>query len=96
MVLAGTAVTESMILKMKALKSFEMTGTFDNSTWYNILNLLSQWYHFITVGRDGSVGIAIRYGLDGPWIESRGGAGFSATVQNGPGDHPASHTMSTG
>jgi len=28
------------------------------------------------VGRDGSVGIAIRYGLDGPGIESRWGEVF--------------------
>jgi len=28
------------------------------------------------VGRDSSVGIAIRYGLDGPAIESRWGQGF--------------------
>ena len=27
-------------------------------------------------GRDSSVGIAIRYGLDGPWIESRWGRDF--------------------
>ena len=48
------------------------------------------------VGRDSSVGIATRYGLDGPWIESRWGARFSAPVQNCPGAHPASCTMGTG
>jgi len=32
------------------------------------------------VGRDSSVGIATRYGLDGPGIESRWGARFSALV----------------
>ena len=32
-------------------------------------------------GRDSSVGIATRYGLDGQGIESRWGARFSATVQ---------------
>ena len=47
-------------------------------------------------GRDSSVGIAIRYGLDGPGIESRWGARFSAPVQTGPGAHPASCTMGTG
>ena len=36
-------------------------------------------------GRDSSVGIATRYGLDGPGIESRWGARFSAPVQTGPG-----------
>jgi hypothetical protein len=41
------------------------------------------------VGRDSSVGIATRYGLDGP------GIGFSAPLQTGPGAHPASYTMGT-
>jgi hypothetical protein len=35
--------------------------------------------------RDSSVGIATRYGLDGPGIESRLVARFSAHVQTGPG-----------
>ena len=48
------------------------------------------------MGRDSSVGIATRYGLDGPVIESRWGARFSAPVQTGPGAHPASCTMGTG
>ena len=47
-------------------------------------------------GRDSSVGIATRYGLDGPGIESRWGARFSALVQTGPGEYPASYTMGTG
>ena len=47
-------------------------------------------------GRDSSVGIATRYGLDGPGIESRWGARFSASVQTGPGGHPASYTTGTG
>ena len=34
-----------------------------------------------------------RYGLDGPGIESRWGARFSAPVQTDPGDHPTSYTM---
>jgi len=37
----------------------------------------------VFVGRDSSVGIATRYGLDGPGIESQGGARFSAPVQTG-------------
>ena len=48
------------------------------------------------VGRGSSVGIATRYGLDGPGIESRWGARFSAPVHTGPGAHPASCTMDTG
>jgi len=47
------------------------------------------------VGRDSSVGIATRYGLDGPGIESRWEARVSAPVQTGPGAHPASYTMGT-
>jgi len=42
------------------------------------------------------VGISNGYGLDGPGIESRWGARFSAPVQTGPGTHPASCTMGTG
>ena len=37
-----------------------------------------------------------RYMLDGPGIEPRWGARFSATVHNGPRVHPASYTMGTG
>ena len=48
------------------------------------------------MGRDSSVGIATRYELDGPGIEFRWGARFSAPVQTGPGAHPAPYTMGTG
>jgi hypothetical protein len=37
--------------------------------------------------------IATGCGLDGPGIESRWGARFSAPVHTGPGAHPASCTM---
>ena len=47
------------------------------------------------MGWDSLVGIATRYGLDGPGIESRWGARFSAPVQSGPRAHPASCTMGT-
>ena len=47
-------------------------------------------------GPGSSVGIVTVYGLDGPGIESRWGARFSAPVQTGPGAHPASCTMGTG
>ena len=49
-----------------------------------------------TESRDSSVGIPTRYGLDGPGIESRWEARFSAPVQTDPGAHPASYTMGTG
>jgi len=44
------------------------------------------------------VGIAIRYGTDGPVIVSRWGGGgrFSALVQTGPGARPASCRMGAG
>ena len=47
-------------------------------------------------GPGSVVGIATGYGLDGPGIESRWGARFSAPVQTGPETHPASCTMGTG
>jgi hypothetical protein len=48
------------------------------------------------MGRDISFGIATRYGLDGPGIDSRWGVRFSASAQIGPGTHPASYTLGTG
>jgi hypothetical protein len=50
---------------------------------------------FKSLGRDSAVGIATRYGLDGPGIESRWGTRFYAPVQTGPGAHPASYKMGT-
>jgi hypothetical protein len=46
--------------------------------------------------RDNSVGIATRYGLDSPGIESRWEARYSAPVQTVPGAHPASYITGTG
>jgi hypothetical protein len=51
---------------------------------------------YTVLGRDSSVGIATRYGLDGPEFESQWGARFSAPVRTGPGAHPFSCTMGTG
>ena len=53
-------------------------------------------YVWCCVSRDSSVGIATRYVLEGPGIESRWGSRYSASVQIGPGDHPSSYTMGTG
>ena len=49
-------------------------------------------------GRDSSVGIATRYGLEGPGIESRWGGGrdFSHLSRPALGPHPASCTVGTG
>ena len=44
---------------------------------------------------NNSVGIATRYGLDGPGIETWWGK-FSVPVQTGPGAHPASYNMGIG
>jgi hypothetical protein len=52
--------------------------------------------HGINKSRDSSVCISTRYRLNGPGIESRCGAIFSAPVQTGPGVHPTSRTMVTG
>jgi hypothetical protein len=46
--------------------------------------------------RESSVGIATRYGVDSPDIESRWDARFTITVQTNPGTHPASYTTVTG
>ena len=50
----------------------------------------------LRVGRDSSVGIANRYGLDGPGIDSRWGRNFPHLSRTAPGAHPASYTMGTG
>ena len=58
--------------------------------------VLFHQYLYFGWGRDSSVGIATRYGLDDSGIESRLGAKFSAPIQAGPGSHSASYTMGTG
>ena len=61
-----------------------------------IVEHIRKQFTFFCGGRESSVGIAIRYGLDDPGIESRWWARFSALVQTGPGAHPSSCTMGTG
>jgi hypothetical protein len=46
--------------------------------------------------RDSSVGIATRYGLDGPGIETRWGARYPTPIQTGFGAHTPSYTRGTG
>jgi hypothetical protein len=46
-------------------------------------------YLLIILGRDSSVGIATRYGLNGPGIESRWEAKFSSPVHTCPGAKPS-------
>ena len=52
--------------------------------------------HWHKGGRDSAVGIVTCYGLDGPGIESRCEARFSASVQTSPGPYPASCAVGTG
>jgi len=46
--------------------------------------------------RDSAVGVATRYGLDGPGVESRWRMRFSAPVQSSLGAYQVSYTMGTG
>jgi len=48
------------------------------------------------VGRDSSVGIATRYGLDGTGSDTRYEVKLSASVQTDPGAHPDSYAKSKG
>jgi hypothetical protein len=55
--------------------------------------------YWITIGIvviDSLVGIATRYGLDGPGIESRWGREFSQPSRLALRSHPASYTKRTG
>jgi hypothetical protein len=50
--------------------------------------------YIVSMGRHSSVGIATRYGLEGPGIESRWER--DCPHFSSPGAHPASYTMGTG
>jgi hypothetical protein len=92
--------------------AFNLTNSFSSPTFIRIISdvphitshfrshekalLFVYNFFFGYSGRDSSIGIATRYGLDGPGIESRWGARFSKPVQTGPGAHPTSYTMGTG
>jgi hypothetical protein len=62
----------------------------------NTVKLLINTIRFRRVGRNSSVGIATRYELDGPGIESRWGRGFAYTSRTTLGTNPESCTMGTG
>jgi hypothetical protein len=55
-----------------------------------------QVIYVYAMGRDSSVGIATRYGLDGPGIEYRWRRDFPYRSIPTPGTHPASYTRGTG
>ena len=79
--------------------TFQKTGnfTFTAAKTYRFAYLLVlKEYNHINTGLGSSVGIATGYRLDGPGIESRWEARFSASVQTGPRTQPASCTMGTG
>ena len=59
----------------------------------DITTSLISYKYMISHGPGSIVGIVTGYGLDGPGIESRWGARFSAPIQTGPRAHPASCTM---
>ena len=64
---------------------------YHSTIFHNTIN-----HHYSFRRTIGTVSIATRYGLDGPGIESRWGARFSAPLQTSPGAYPASCTMGTG
>jgi hypothetical protein len=66
-----------------------MKGNFNK--FYTVLYC----FNCVNVSRDSSVGIATAYGLEGPGIESRWGARFSAPVHTSPEAHPASCKIGT-
>ena len=62
----------------------------------DVLQVVSYCNDSVLMGRDISVVIATRYGLEDPGIESRREARFSAPAQTGPGANPATYTLGTG
>ena len=77
---------KKQIAKINYLHSRSEKETFLHLTALSIVNIM---------GRDSSVGIATRYGLDGPGNRIPVGARFSAPVQTCPGVYPASCTIRT-
>jgi hypothetical protein len=61
-----------------------------------LYNSVLHWIIYQSLCHTAVSRVATGYGLDGPGIESRWGARFSASVQTGPGAHPTSCTMGTG
>jgi hypothetical protein len=76
--------------------AYEISGTRSGSVHNSPGILLLSSNLCVEDGPGSVVGIATGYGMDGPGVESRLEARFSAPVQTGPGTHPASCTMDTG
>ena len=66
-----------------------------SNPWPGTSYLKTPLYIYLFGGLGRTVGIATRYGLDGPEIESRWGTRFSEPAHTGPEAHPASYTMGT-
>jgi len=66
----------------------------EESVWMKVGSDGVTMLHYLC--RDSSVGIATRYGLEGPGIESWSGTKFSAPLQAGSKTHPACCKMGTG
>jgi hypothetical protein len=79
-----------LLLHVLDTNSYKLIITFNNNLKKSMKSKC------MSEGPGSSVSIASGYGLDGTGIESRWGAKFSASVQAGPGAHPASCTMGTG
>jgi hypothetical protein len=62
---------------------------------FDVVQVISYCSDPVLMDRDSSVSIATRYGLEGPGIESRREARFSAPVQASRGAHPAISTVRT-
>ena len=88
------AINKFLPKRVTAYRQIRANSDTDVSVHTNDTN----FFHYVTLrkeGQDSSVGIATRYGLDGPGIKSRSRARFSAPIQTGPGAHTASYTMGT-
>jgi hypothetical protein len=69
----------------------KITNAFEVELKENRIRIVYYIFQYLGLFGPGSVvGIATSYGLDGPGIESRWGARFSAPVQTGSEAHPAS------
>jgi hypothetical protein len=64
--------------------------------WDRCFSLFFTFLLVRIVDRDSSVGIATRYGMDGPGNQNPVGAINPSPVQTGPAAHPASYTMGIG
>jgi len=86
--------TVSRLLRVRHRSNLPSTVLTDTPQHFHVGRRKSKFA--LIRGPGSSVGIATDYGLDGPRIESRWMARFSAPVQTGPGTHPASCTIGTG